>query len=64
VALDPLDKLAILVLLEAQCSKRDPLVNLDVVTNYAGFANYYTRSVVNKEHLPDLSAGVDVNTRL
>ena len=61
---DTLDGLAVGIEGEALGTQRDALVELDVVSDDAGFADYHTRAVVDGKVVAYLCARMDVDTRL
>ena len=52
---------ALFVHREAQCSERDPLIQLDAVSNSCRFTDDHTGSVIDEEPVADRGAGMDVD---
>ena len=49
--------------LVARATKRDSLINQNIIANFRRLTNYYTHPVINKKTVADFSAGVDFNPR-
>lgn len=64
VAFDSFDGTAFFVQREAQCSEGDALVDFDIFSDHAGFADDDARAVVNEEGGADLRSRVNINPRL
>ena len=49
VSLNALDRIAVLIKLEALCTKGNTLIYSTIITNFSSFTNYNTHTVVNKQ---------------
>ena len=52
-------RFAFVVNLKVLCTKRNTLIQSDMISDYAGFSDYHARSMINREILAYLSAQMD-----